>query len=404
VNKVFYQNNVHSVSAKILLDVNNLTETQLANILEISHIKSVCLDLVVNAPIKVNDNHPNIKVDPISVNVSDNFRNTLIRSNFDFCISNLVPNNAGRTYFLPLVNYNDFMELIRLILIHNKQYYLHSNCSKVDDFLYLHDRSNYLFPTFQKVWSFAVSYDTSRLYFNVLDSIANRFKQLIIAFDECSFYCFENRGNNSISYAIYYFDSFVSQLASIFGNLANTINYFYNINDDSRKVDLRVSTNKGKEFLKKLSEKDPVFCQKLKNADFQNFLNLVIKPLRNDIEHNNIPQGVNSKTMVSMILSENTWDLLQGIIHRYPQECFFDPNHFDNEVYISIYPVIKSLMIFGRKYINYVMRGLDIHWKFQDINKVEEENTFHPDKNPMGKECENSLYFTTYWLPAERIE
>lgn len=403
MNKVFYQNNVHSVSAKILLDVSNLTETQLANILEISHIKSVCLDLVANAPIKINDNQPNIKIDSISVNVSDNFRDTLIRSNFDFCISNQVPNNAGRTYFLPLVNYNDFMELIRLTLIHNKQYYLYSNF-KVDDFLYLHGRSNYLFPTFQKIWSFAVSYDTDRLYFDALDSIANRFKQLIIALDECSFYCFENRGNNSISYAIYYFDSFVSQLASIFGNLANTINYFYNINDDSRKVDLRVSTNKGKEFLKKLREKDPIFCRKLENADFQDFLNLVIKPLRNDIEHNNIPQGVNSKTMVSMILSENTWDLLQGIIQRYPQECFFDPNHFDNEVYISIYPVLKSLMIFGRKYINYVMREFDIHWKFQDINKVEEENTFHPDKNPMGKECENSLYFTTYWLPTEKTE
>lgn len=81
MNKVFYQNNVHSVSAKILLDVSNLTETQLANILEISHIKSVCLDLVANAPIKINDNQPNIKIDSISVNVSDNFRDTLIRSN-----------------------------------------------------------------------------------------------------------------------------------------------------------------------------------------------------------------------------------------------------------------------------------------------------------------------------------
>lgn len=44
------------------------------------------------------------------------------------------------------------------------------------------------------------------------------------------------------------------------------------------------------------------------------------------------------------------------------------------------------------------MREFDFHWKFQGISKVEEENTFHPDKNPMGKECENSLYFTTYWL------
>ena len=88
MNKVFYQNNIHSVSAKILLDVSNLTKTQVANILEISHIKSVCLDLVANAPIKINNNYPNIKVDSISINVSDNFRNTLIRSTFDFCISN----------------------------------------------------------------------------------------------------------------------------------------------------------------------------------------------------------------------------------------------------------------------------------------------------------------------------
>lgn len=126
------------------------------------------------------------------------------------------------------------------------------------------------------------------------------------------------------------------------------------------------------------------------------------KPLRNDIEHNNIPQGVNSKTMVNMILSENTWNLLQSIIHKYPQECFFDPNHFTNEIYLSIYPVLKSSMIFGRKCINYVMQGFDFHWKFQDISKAEEENTFHPELNSVSKECENSLYFTRYWLPIER--
>ena len=48
------------------------------------------------------------------------------------------------------------------------------------------------------------------------------------------------------------------------------------------------------------------------------------------------------------------------------------------------------------------MQGFDLHWKFQDISKAEEENTFHPEPNSVGKECESSLYFTTYWLPIER--
>lgn len=61
-------------------------------------------------------------------------------------------------------------------------------------------------------------------------------------------------------------------------------------------------------------------------------------------------------------------------------------------------------MIFVRKYINYVMQGFDLNWKFQDISKTEEENTFHLEPNSMGKECENSLYFTTYWLQIEKIE
>lgn len=399
MNRVFYQNNTHSISAKILLDVSTLTEDQIANILKIAHIKPVCFDLRATSPIKINDKQFDVKINSISVNVSDSFRHTLIRENFDFCISNQMPNNAGRTYFLPLVNYNDFMELIRLILVHNNQYYLYSDF-QVDNFIYLHGRSNYLFPTFQKLWSFAVRYDTNRLYLDTLDSVANRFKQLIIAFDECSYYCFENRGANSINYAIYYFDSFVSQLASIFGNLANTTNYFYDINVDNRKVDLR--TSKGKEFLNKLNDKDPVFCERLENTDFQNFLNLVIKPLRNDIEHNNIPQGVNSKNKVSMILSDNTWNLLQSIINKYPQECSFNPNHFDNKVYLPIYPVLKFLLIFGRKYINYVIKGFDFHWKFRDISKLAAEDTFHPEPNPIGKGCETSLYFTTYWLPIER--
>ena len=61
-------------------------------------------------------------------------------------------------------------------------------------------------------------------------------------------------------------------------------------------------------------------------------------------------------------------------------------------------------MIFGRKYINYVMREFDFHWKFQGISKVEEEKTYNYDPNPMGNEYENSMYFTTYWLPIEKIE
>lgn len=62
--------------------------------------------------------------------------------------------------------------------------------------------------------------------------------------------------------------------------------------------------------------------------------------------------------MVNMILSENTWNLLQSIIHKYPQECFFDPNHFTNEIYLSIYPVLKSSMIFGRNVLIMLCRGL----------------------------------------------
>ena len=73
-----------------------------------------------------------------------------------------------------------------------------------------------------------------------------------------------------------------------------------------------------------------------------------------------------------MILSESTWKILQSMIHKYPQECFLDPYHFDSEIYISIYPVLKFLMIFGRKYINYVLSGFNLHWKFQDMGEPSE--------------------------------
>lgn len=75
----------------------------------------------------------------------------MIRDGFDFCISNLVPNNAGRVFYMPLISFNDFMELIPTVLIHNKQFYLENKQFyleanfKVDDFLYLHSRGNYLF-------------------------------------------------------------------------------------------------------------------------------------------------------------------------------------------------------------------------------------------------------------------
>lgn len=211
------------------------------------------------------------------------------------------------------------------------------------------------------------------------------------------FYCFENRGNNSINYAIFYFDSFVSQLASIFSNLANAINYFYGINFDSRKVDLRKDA--AFKFLNAIDNVDHQLHDKIIDSDFQDFLKLIVNPLRNDIEHNNIPQGVNSKTVISMVISEKTWDLISKLNLRQPQECFLNPNYSIKDIYIDIYPVLKLLMIFGRKYINYVMREFDLHWEFSNMGKNAEEKSFNPQPNPMQHECENSLYFTTYWLP-----
>lgn len=397
MNKVFVQNNIHPIFAKVLIDVDNLSGEQLRKITRIASIDSVNFELVTASEKNVNQLLDNAKKFPSEFIVNDEFRNKMIRDGFDFCISNLVPNNAGRVFYMPLINFNDFMELIRIILIHNNQFYLETNF-KVDDFLYLHSRSNYLFPEYQRIWSFAVDYEMDTPYFETLDSLSNRLKQLIISFDECSFYCFENRGNDSITYAIFYFDSFVSQLASIFSNLANAINYFYGINFSSRKVDLRKEV--ASQFLNVVNGVDHQLHDKIMDSDFQDFLKLIVNPLRNDIEHNNIPQGVNSKAAISMIISENTWDLISKLNRRQPQECFLNPNYSAKDIYISIYPVLKLLMIFGRKYINYVMREFDLHWKFENMNKSAEEKRFNPQPNPMQYECENSLYFMTYWLPV----
>lgn len=397
MNKVFVQNNIHPIFAKILIDIDNLSGEQMRKINNIASMDLVNFELVTASGEIVKQLPDNTKKSSIKFIVNDEFRHKMIQQGFDFCISNLVPNNAGRVFHMPLINFNDFMELIRIVLIHNKQFYLKAN-SKVDDLLYLHGRSNYLFPEYQRLWSFAVDYGIDTPYFEVLDSLSNRMKQLIISFDECSFYCFENRGNDSIIYAIFYFDSFVSQLASIFSNLANAINYFYDINFNSRKVDLRKDA--ASKFLNAVNKVAPKFYDKIMDSDFQDFLKLVVNPLRNDIEHNNIPQGVNSKTAISMVISENTWNLISKLNQRQPQECFLNPSYAIKDIYISIYPVLKLLMIFGRKYINYVMQEFDMHWKFNNMNKVEEEKKFNPQPNPMKISCENSLYFTTYWLPA----
>lgn len=154
------------------------------------------------------------------------------------------------------------------------------------------------------------------------------------------------------------------------------------------------------QFLNVVNGVDHQLHDKIMDSDFQDFLKLIVNPLRNDIEHNNIPQGVNSKAAISMIISENTWDLISKLNRRQPQECFLNPNYSAKDIYISIYPVLKLLMIFGRKYINYVMREFDLHWKFENMNKSAEEKRFNPQPNPMQYECENSLYFMTYWLPV----
>ena len=383
--------------ANILIDAEHLSENQIEKILNIARIDLVNFKLVATHNKKDDELPEGIERSSIQFCANDTFRKKMIRQGFDFCISNLVPNNAGRVFYVPLINFNDFMELIRIILIHNKQFYLEAN-RRVDDFLYLHSRSNYLFPEYQRIWRFAVDYEMVTPYFGVLDSLSNRMKQLIISFDECSFYCFENRGNNSINYAIFYFDSFVSQLASIFSNLANAINYFYGINFDSRKVDLRKDA--ASKFLNTIDDVDHQLHDKIIDSNFQDFLKLIVNPLRNDIEHNNIPQGVNSKNAISMVISEKTWDLISKLNLRQTQECFLNPNYSIKDIYIDIYPILKLLMIFGRKYINYVMREFDLHWKFSNMGKNAEKKSFNPQPNPMQHACENSLYFTTYWLPV----
>lgn len=386
MNNAFYQNNVHPIFTKILIDTDHLSREQIEQIGKVASIELVNFKLFATSRI---EKFPvNISFYPTKFSVNETFRRNMIQQGFDFCISNSVPNNAGRVFNIPLVNYNDFMELIRIILVHNNQFYIEPNI-KVDNSLYLHYRSNYLFPEYQRIWN-STNHEENVMYFDTMDSIANRLKQLIIAFDECSFYCFENRGIDSLVFAILYFDSFVSQLASIFGNLANAINYCYDINFDKYKTDLRIK--KASKFLDIVKKRDSQLYNVIADSDFQDFLKLVVRPLRNNIEHNNIPRGINSKVAISMTICPETWNLIVKLNHKYPQACFFNPKYSGEYIHIAIYPVLKLLMIFGRKYINCIMHGFNLDLKPKNIKASKEFN-------PLKQVCENSLYFTTYWLP-----
>ena len=262
MNNAFYQNNVHPIFTKILIDTDHLSREQIEQIGKVASIELVNFELFATSRI---EKFPvNISFYPTKFSVNETFRRNMIQQGFDFCISNSVPNNAGRVFNIPLVNYNDFMELIRIILVHNNQFYIEPNI-KVDNSLYLHYRSNYLFPEYQRIWN-STNHEENVMYSDTMDSIANRLKQLIIAFDECSFYCFENRGNNSLVFAILYFDSFVSQLASIFGNLANAINYCYDINFDKYKTDLRIK--KASKFLDIVKKRDSQLYNVIADSDF----------------------------------------------------------------------------------------------------------------------------------------
>ena len=162
--------------------------------------------------------------------LSGRFSSTL----FDYIVTNQ-PNTVVENPKALLVDAHQCKEILRLFLIHSKQYLITEYLS-IDEFGYYLYKHREVFSEFQNYWSAVCSVGITDDWANALD---NRLKLMTLCMDSCMIEANKTQNNQTAMHLQYHVAYLLLLVTGTFDNLAWIINKQYELNLTKFDVDLR---------------------------------------------------------------------------------------------------------------------------------------------------------------------
>ena len=116
----------------------------------------------------------------------------------------------------------------------------------------------------------------------IIDALASKLCYALMALDEITIQFYSGVDNDTMDNTLYHFNYLLSLIAGIFDNLALKTNEHLGINFEN-KMKVSLSNNGGKDFLRKIKEKNPVLRDHI--IDYSNYIKLIYE-LRHLVVHN----------------------------------------------------------------------------------------------------------------------
>ncbi|MBD8848402.1 hypothetical protein [Priestia megaterium] len=218
---------------------------------------------------------------------------------FDYFIINsdnpILKNNKSKGNAL---NPEYSLELIRLLLINNRLFYINKNTTVNEGFYYLY-RFKKIFHQYQEAWTIIVSAYSKSLItkelFEQFSSLSQRLEFACRSYDKLSFYDLKRANNDTQDNTLYHFSYFIMLITGIFDDLAWILKHLNRLNLSRMEIGLKVPVNKtSTKFYNKLKQKNEKLCKYLMSQETQTKIKLFY-PLRDTLQHRQFLHGVRYK-------------------------------------------------------------------------------------------------------------
>ncbi|MEC0090600.1 hypothetical protein [Paenibacillus macquariensis] len=188
------------------------------------------------------------------------------------------------------------MELIRLLLVNNKLFFVGKNFTVNEGYYYLY-RFKTLFKKYQYAWSVVVSANSviSDDFFEQFSSLSQRLEFLCRTYDNLSFHDLKKANNDTQKNTLYHFAYFIMLVTGIFDDLAWIIKHLYELNLSKMEIGIKIPENKeSTKFLNNLKLVNMPIYDYLTDVDTRNLIQLFY-PLRDTLQHRSFLSGVRVK-------------------------------------------------------------------------------------------------------------
>lgn len=269
--------------------------------------------------------------------VTDLFDYVVVRTNF----ANKEKCNV------PVVSLEQCKEILRLFLVHRKQFWVSGHYCIDETFYYIY-RHKKLFSEFQNYWSAVCESGEIDDWSDALD---NRLKLMTICLDQCKIEAYKAQNNTTVMYLKYYLSYLMLLITGTFDNLAWIINNKYSLKLDRMKIDL-----KGKKFKESIKDKSDSIYTILTEKKTEAVI-AAIRELRDRIVHREFIKvgrggNVNSKNETSYLyLDTEAYDLLEeagfsrvGIEFKTEDEVFIYMHEFIDFLERSTVDFVNALV------------------------------------------------------------